>query len=331
MDLQFYQNSVFGLVMLFFYFYSVLDGFDLGIGMRLPFVKGTDEAGRLVAHISPFWDGNEVWLVIGAGFVFGAFPAVLGLLLGAIYLPFLLLIAGLILRAMALEYSYHDLAHQRMWHLVAAGGSCLVTGLGLYFIGAILQGLPFDGPGRLSQRPGDYVTAFPILFMLAGLVVVLWHGATYALKQDPSEANQKWAMKVWWWLAGASLVLLGAWVVILPQSMRLPLALAGDGLCVIGVIGGRVWLLRNGWAFWFSCVNITGIWLMILATLYPAVLPARQYPEWALTIDLAAAPLSTLKVLLVVGLMLVPVIMAYSWFTYRVFRKGVHNAADGDL
>lgn len=331
MDLQFYQHGVFFLIILFFYLYSVLDGFDLGIGMLLPFAKGKGEPGRLVSYITPFWDGNEVWLVIGAGFVFGAFPAVLGLLLGAIYLPFLLLIGGLILRAMALEYSYHDLAHQRIWHLMAACGSFIVTALGLYVLGLILQGLPFDGAGTLSSRLEDYVSPFPGLFSLAGLVVVIWHGATYALSRDFSDVRQHAVRKLWVALVAASLVLVAAWIIYLPQAAGKPLAWVGGGLYVCGVIGGRWGVKHKGSAFWFSCLNVTGVWVLITTSLYPFVLPARQHPEWSLTLASAAAPLSTLKLLLVAGLVLVPIIIAYSYFTYRVFRKGVPNAANGNM
>jgi cytochrome d ubiquinol oxidase subunit II len=320
MDLPFYQNGVFLLIGLFFYLYSVLDGFDLGIGMWLPFEKGKEGAARLVSHIAPFWDGNEVWLVIGAGFVFGAFPAVLGLLLGTVYLPFLLFVAGLILRAIALEYSYHDLERQRRWHLVAAGGSFLVTLLGLFFLGSLLQGLPFEAAGKLSTRATDYIVAFPLFFSLSGLVVVLWHGATYALSRDPGEARQRVAKKLWWAVAVASIVLMGAWAVCLPQATRLPLALVGAGLYGAGVIAGRLTLTRKGWAFRFSCLMVTGLWLLILASLYPAVLPARHHPEWNLTLASASAPLSSLKILFVAGGVMVPIIAFYSYFMYRVFR-----------
>ena len=105
--------------------------------------------------------------------------------------------------------------------------------------------------------------------------------------------------------------------------------MAGGGLCIFGVIGGRVLLEQRSWAFKFSCISVTGLWLLILASLYPVVLPARHHPEWSLTLVSAAAPLSTLKLLLVVGVLLVPIIIAYSYFTYRVFRKGVHYAANG--
>jgi len=322
MDIQFYQNGVFLLIILFFYLFSVLDGFDFGIGMMLPFAKGKEDSGRLVSHIAPFWDGNEVWLVIGAGFIVGAFPAVMGLVLGNLYLPFLLLIVGLILRAMALEYSYHDLARQRFWHLVAACGSYLVTILGLFFVGTIVQGMPFEGKGVLSTRPGDYISTFPILFSMAGLMVVIWHGMTYALNQDPVESRQKGAAKFWWVLVGSILVLLVAWILCLPQTMGRPLSMAGAGFCLAGVIGGRWSLSRKGWPFRFSCLIITGLWMLIGTSLYPLVLPAYHHPEWSLAIASAAAPLSTLKLLFVLGWVLVPIIIAYSYFMYRVFRKG---------
>lgn len=320
MDLQCYQTAVFVIIVLFFFLFSMLDGFDLGIGMMLPFVKDKRGSGRLVSHIAPFWDGNEIWLIIAASFVFAAFPTLIGLLLGAIYLPFLLLIAGLIMRAMALEYSYHDLPRQKMWHSVAACGSFLVAFLGLYFSGLIVQGIPFDGPGQLSRRPADYVSAFPFLFTMAGLVVVVWHGLTYALNRDPSDAWLAAGKKLWWALAAACLVLLAAWTFLLPNTIRQPPALAGAALCVAGVLGGRLFLERKGWAFRCSCLTMAGLWMLIAGASYPAVLTARHHPEWSLSLASASAPISTLRLLCFTGLILVPIIIAYSYFTYRVFR-----------
>jgi cytochrome d ubiquinol oxidase subunit II len=327
MDLHYYQTAVFSLIILFFYLFSVLDGFDLGIGIMLPFCRTKEASGRLVAHISPFWDGNEVWLIIAASFVFAAFPAVIGLLLGTIYLPFLLLIAGLILRAMALEYSYHDLPRQQRWHRIAAAGSFLVVFLGLYLSGLIVQGLPFEGPGQLSQHPADYVSPFPLLFTLAGLVFMVWHGLTYALGKDPSAAGLATARNLWWGLAAATLVMLLAWILLLPHTLRHPLAIAGATLCLAGVIGGRAFLRHNGWSFRFSCLSFTGLWTLIATSLYPAILPARHHPEWSLTIAAASAPVSTLKLLLTTGLILIPVIIAYTAFTHKELK----NATNDDL
>ncbi len=325
MDVQFYQTTVFSLIILSFYLFSVLDGFDLGIGMMLPFCRTKESAGRLVAHITPFWDGNEVWLIIAASFVFAAFPSVIGLLLGAIYLPFLLLITGLILRAMALEYSYHDLPRQQGWHRIAAAGSFLVASLGFYASGLIVQGLPFEGPGQLSQHPADYVSAFPILFTLAGLVFMVWHGLTYALGKDPSTTGRETAGKLWWGLAAAAAVMLLAWIILLPHTMRHPLALAGGSLCLTGVLGGRVFLKSSRWPFRFSCLSFTGLWMLIATSLYPAILPARHHPEWSLTIAAAAAPPSTLKLLLITGLILVPVIIAYTGFIHKELKNATHD------
>ncbi len=321
MDMEFCQNGVFLLIVLFFALYSLLDGFDLGIGMLLPFTRDKDESARLVSHIAPFWDGNEVWLVIAAGFVFGAFPSLLGLLLGTVYLPFLLLIVGLILRSMALEYSYHDLARQRMWHGVAACGSYLVTVLGLFVLGTVVQGLPFEKAGVLSTRVGDYIAAFPILFSAAGVIVVMWHGLTYALGQDPSDVAREKAKSFWPMLAVAGVVLLAAWFYLLPGTGSRPVVLLGAALCLGGGIASRFLLGRKGGSFRASCVTVAGLWLMIAATLYPAVLPARHHPEWSLTLASATAPLSTLRILVIVGLILVPVTIGYSYFIYRVFRR----------
>jgi len=325
MDVQFYQNALFLLITLLFYLYAVLDGFDLGVGMLLPFTRSKAEAERLVSYIAPFWDGNEVWLVIAVGFVFAAFPGVLGLLLGAFYLPFMLLIAGFILRAIALEYSYHDLSRQRMWHIIAACGSYLVTALALFVLGSILNGVPFTGPGTLSYNAVDYIAPFPVIFTITGLIFVMWHGAAYALTHDPSEARQTSTCRLWPLLAGAGILLTATWIFALPQAVNNPATAAGLVLCITGIIGGRIMLKNKSWAFRLSCLNVTGLWLLITAALHPNALPARLHPEWSISIASAATPLSTLKLMLNVGLVLVPVILAYSYFTYRALRLPTNN------
>ena len=325
MDLEFCRTGVLLLIVLFLLIYSVLDGFDLGIGMLLPFARSKGEAARLVSLISPFWDGNEVWLVIAAGFVFAAFPALLGLLLGAVYLPFLLLVAGLILRAIALDYSYHDPSRQALWHRLAAGGSGLVVTLGLFFLGTILNGLPFDGPAVLSQRADDYVALFPVLFSFTGIVVVVWHGAAYAYGREPSDAGLLLLKRLWPVLVAASVVLGVAWLGCLPKARIMPLFLAGVAIYAGGVAAGRARLARPGWAFRGSVVSLAGLWLMIVAGLYPEVLPARNHPEWSLTLANASAPLPTLRILTILGLVVTPVIALYSVFIYRVFHKPLSN------
>ena len=323
MDLHFYQTCSFILIMVFLGMFSMLDGFDLGVGMLLPFAKDKDEAGRLVSMISPFWDGNEVWLITAAGFAFAAFPAVYGLLLSSFYLPIMAFVAALVMRGLALDYSYHDLAHQRMWQRLAAGGSYGVTILGLLTLGTILQGLPFVGPGLLSQTFSDYVGVFPILFCLAGTVFVIWQGMTYTLIRDPSGVRQDMAKRIWPAVVAAGMLLMAAWGVYLPQALGKPIALMGGVLCAMGIVAGRLTLWRKGWAFYFSCVSMAGLWMLIAASLYPDVLPARHPSGLSLTLGSAAAPLSTLKPMVLIGSFLIPVILVYTGFTYRVFRKGV--------
>jgi cytochrome d ubiquinol oxidase subunit II len=331
MDLQSYQTGVYFLVSLSFFLFALLDGFDLGIGLLLPFARTREDSGRLVSHIAPFWDGNEIWLIIAGALVFAAYPVLLGMLLGAIYLPFLLFIAGLIVRAMALEYSYHDPARQRLWHLAAAGGSGLASGIALYALGVFLLGLPFESAGVLSQHPADYAAPFPLLVTLAGWVILAWHGLTYALSRAPAAATPISPRTLWWGAVSASLALLIGWIIWLPQTLRHPSALIGIACCAAGIAGARLFLQRPGWAFRFSCLTLTGLWTLITGSLYPAVLPARLHPEWTLTIASDSAPAATLKLLLTLGLILVPIIIAYTWFIHRVLcrpKNRSRNPAD---
>ncbi|MGB1026500.1 MAG: cytochrome d ubiquinol oxidase subunit II, partial [Rhodospirillaceae bacterium] len=138
-----------GLMGLSILLYVILDGFDLGVGLLVPFAT-PPEQDRMIASIGPFWDANETWLVLAIGLLLVAFPAAHGAILGALYLPVALMLVGLILRGVAFEFRAKSEGEgKRLWTQIFAAGS-LLTGLTQgWMLGLYLSGLSW-APGALA-------------------------------------------------------------------------------------------------------------------------------------------------------------------------------------
>lgn len=330
MDMNFWPELAFAIVVFFFTVYSVLDGFDLGIGCLVPFTRNREEADRLVSHIAPFWDGNEVWLVMGAAFLFAAFPVAYAMLLSTFYLPFMVTIAAFMLRAASLEFSYHDEPRLKLWRGLFGAGSALAAFFGLAALGALLAGLPFTGPGLVSSRPADVVSPFALWFGLAGVTVLLWHGIAYALSRHASDFLLRLGRRVWFMAAGASVITMGLWLLQLPQSPARLVVWLGGALYAVGLVLSRLCLGAGPRAFRASALAIVGFWLAAGAELFPNLLVARGRPEWTLSLVQAAAPVSSVRPLAVITLILIPVIAGYSFFVYKTIHGDRQTGAAGE-
>jgi len=129
--------------------YVTLDGFDLGVGMLFPFAPNETARRRMLAAISPVWDGNETWLVIAASILFGIFPLVYATLLSALYLPLIVMLAALIFRGLAFEFRYKSHGFRRFWDFGFAGGSFLAGFIQGTAVGALVEGL-----AEVAKDPG---------------------------------------------------------------------------------------------------------------------------------------------------------------------------------
>ena len=325
MDSHFWPLLAFLITLLFFVVYSMLDGFDLGIGCIVPFAK-KDEADKLVSRIAPFWDGNEVWLVMGAGFLFAAFPLAYATLLSTFYLPFMAIIAAFVLRAAALEFSYYDASRLRLWRFLFGLGSALAAFSELAALGFLLQGLPFTAPGTLSGSFADMISPFPILFGLAGVLLLTWHGIAYAAGKHGSPFLMRAARLVWYLAAGASAVTIGFWIRLSSESPAKPLVWVGGILYIAGLVAGRIMLGKGAWTFRLSCVGILGLWIAAGAVLFPNLLAAKGHAAWSISIFQAASPDSSLRPLVIASLVLIPLIAGYSFFVYRIMHGAGYAA-----
>ncbi len=186
--------------------YVVLDGFDLGVGILFGTSRDPVLREEMMAAISPFWDGNETWLVIVGASLFGAFPTVYAVFLSAFYIPVLLLLFGLIFRGVAFEFRIRDDA-RRLWNRGFFVGSLVVAFVQGAAVGAMIRGIPVVD-GQYAGGPFAWLAPLPVLSGI-GLVVgyALLGAGWLTLKSEG--ALREWAWRRIPFLAGAVLVVLG--------------------------------------------------------------------------------------------------------------------------
>jgi len=319
LDLPLIFAALMGLAILL---YVVLDGYDLGVGMLMP-AADAHEQELMVASIGPFWDANETWLVLGVGILLVAFPAAHGIVLGALYLPVAAMLVGLMLRGVAFEFRVKAEGwHRGLWNWLFWFGSFLASFAQGLMLGRYVTGFH---PGF-----GYYLFAMLVGASLCGGYVLL--GATWLILKTEGALQRKalaWARWGLLWVAlGVALVSLATPVVSqtvqakwfdFPRTlalMLLPLATLAAGWLVWATTGR---LKRGEREFdWMPLASTVAIFALAFAglaySLFPYVVIDRM------TIWEAAAHPSALEFMLVGVVIVLPFLVAYTAFAYRVFR-----------
>jgi cytochrome d ubiquinol oxidase subunit II len=314
--------------------YILLEGFDLGVGMHM-LVSARDEKQRRVMlnAIGPVWDGNEVWLIVAGAGIFAAFPFWYASLFSTLYVPLVLVLLGLIFRAVAIEYRGKITARRwtRFWDWSIGVGSAVAA----FGIGAALAltttGLPIDGNGDRVGGPFVWLTPIAVLGGLALVGFSLVHGATFlALKTDGPVRERMGKLVPR--LAPIALLPIAGWAVLVQLDGGDVLSWTLLGLAVVAGVVGWVFarMRREGWAFTgFAAFGALGA-AAIFAAAFPVVLPSTIDPAFDLTIWNAASGSYTLGVMTVVAAVSLPFILAYQAWSYWVFRKRVapHHLPD---
>jgi len=322
MDLQ---TLWFAAVAVLWIGFLLLEGFDFGVAALLPVLgRRTTDRHLMLRSIGPLWDGNEVWLITAAGAVFAAFPGWYATWLPALYLPFVLVLVGLIIRAVAFEWrhSHHTARWDSTWtHVITAGSLIAALGVGAALAGTTL-GLPIDGDGNRVGGPLAGVTWGALLGGVAVLAYSLVHGAVFlALKTDGPVrlAARRFAQR---WSPVAALPLL-AWAGLV--QLRDGTLLTGilwlvSALAVL-VTWARIRVDREGQAFTAWAVVMLGSASTIFGAAYPVVVASSIDPAYDVTIAEASVSDYTLTVMTWAAGVGLPVVLGYTAWTYWVFRK----------
>ena len=313
--------------------YAILDGFDLGAGaLHLIVARNDAERRQVLNAIGPVWDGNEVWLITGAGALFAAFPIVYATVFSGFYLVMVLLLGALILRAISIEFRGKETARlwRLGWDLGFAVGSTLAALLFGIALGNVLRGVVIDPDGLYHGGFIGLMNPFAISLGVLSLGMAVLQGSAWLVLKTEGElqARARWA-------GIAAVVLIAAmWVVATwlawTDARRVfdnfgnPLAWVGPLLTanVLVFMLMALVLRQYGRAFLFSSLAVVGLAATAATALYPNLLPAVNGAR-SLTVDNAHSSDTALTIMLIVALIGMPVVVAYTSFIYWKFKGKV--------
>ncbi|QPK81903.1 cytochrome d ubiquinol oxidase subunit II [Schaalia sp. ZJ405] len=333
MDWTFFQILWFILIAVLWTVFLVLEGFDFGVGMLLPFVAKNDaERTQATRTIGPHWDGNEVWLLTAGGATFAAFPEWYATMFSGMYLALFLVLVALILRISALEWrSKLATAKWRgIWdgiHTVCAYLVPLLLGVAF---ANLVHGMAIEVVDGVHQLTGGFFSLLNLYTLLGGVVVLavcFAHGAQFlSLKTEGAVRERANAISgpasIVATVLAAVLLVWGQFVYTSNVLAWIPLVIAA--LAIIASAAFSQPALRSeGKAFVFSSVAIAATVAWIFSAMAPAVMKSSLDPAASLTIAQASSTQSTLQVMTIVALCFVPVVLAYTIWSYWVFRKRV--------
>ena len=324
----------FFILALFLLLYVMLDGFDLGVGILSVTASSEERRSILMTSLGNVWDANETWLVIMGGTLFGAFPLAYSTILHALYVPILIMLFGLIFRAVAFEFREHA-DRKVVWNLAFGVGSFLAAlGQGLA-LGTVLAGIDVDEAGHFTGTILDWFTlpAFLVaLTLIQGYVLI---GSTYLIMKtegDLQSTHYRTAqIAAWTTLLGAILITLVTPIFYEYARERLfsqPLIYIFSIIPLLGIL--LIWQLLSSlgkkqevlpfvWTILIFLLTFIGLALVV----FPYIIPTE------ITIYEAAAAPSALVFMLVFIGFLIPIMLAYNIYNYVVFRGKVVNGHYG--
>lgn len=313
-----------GIIAFAIFLYVLLDGFDLGIGIIFPFAPSHNCRSKMMNSVVPFWDGNETWLVLGGGGLLSAFPLAYSIIMPAFYAPIILMLIGLIFRGVAFEFRFKAV-NTVYWDYVFHFGSLIAAFMQGAILGAYIQGIKVEND-RFAGGSFDWLNGFSVITGISLIFGYALLGSTWVIIKTDEETN-KWARRT---------------------------ALYALTYVVVGMVIVSLWVpfLDNDiWRFWFSIPNIFYLSIIPLITLFLFVKLTKSLKDgddskpfilsitifmlaylglalslWpyivphSITITEAAASNQSLSLLLIGVIICLPTILAYTAYSYYIFR-----------
>ncbi|MGI9410982.1 MAG: cytochrome d ubiquinol oxidase subunit II [Hyphomicrobiaceae bacterium] len=310
--------------------YVILDGFDLGVGILFPLLEGDRQRDTAMNTVAPVWDGNETWLVLGGGGLFAVFPLAYAVVMPALYMPITLMLLGLIFRGVSFEYRWRATKRKAVWDWSFTLGSLFATFCQGLTLGALVQGIEVENRAYAGGW-WDWLTPFSVLTGTALVIGYSLLGATWLVMKTEGALQRK-ALELAWIAAPATLLMIGIvslWTpfldpVFMERWFSYPAILYTAPVPLfVFIAGGSLFFglsrrrdiqpFMSALALFVLCFVGLGIGF------YPYIVPH------SITIWDAAAPDSSLAFLLVGALILLPMILAYTAYSYWVFRGKVRE------
>jgi cytochrome d ubiquinol oxidase subunit II len=320
------RNIWFILIGVLFIGYSILDGFDLGIGALFPFLgKKEEEKEALIKSIGPFWDGNEVWLLTGGGALFAAFPHAYATVFSGFYLALMVVLFSLIFRAVSLEFRAHDTKRKGFWEGAFVVGSFLPSLLFGVALGNVIVGVPLDNTMNYTGNFFTLLRPFPLAVGLLGLAAFLIQGSTYAAMKVGGVVQERARNLAKKMVPRYEALLILAFVltiVYIPGALKKPLAWIFTAVAIFALIVLHISLKKanDTKSFWMSSLAFLSLWGIAGSIHFPNMVKASNDPALSLTIQNASSSELTLKVMLIIALIGMPIVIGYTIYLYKIFK-----------
>ncbi|MBI1621239.1 cytochrome d ubiquinol oxidase subunit II [Aquamicrobium zhengzhouense] len=308
--------------------YVVLDGFDLGVGILFPTLEAGSQRSQAMNSVAPVWDGNETWLIMGGGGLMAAFPLAYAIIMPALYAPIIAMLLALVFRGVAFEFRWRDPAHEWFWDMSFAGGSLVAAFAQGVTLGALLQGINVDGRAY-GGGWWDWLSPFSLLTGVSLVIGYALLGSTWLIMKTEGALQDK----AFYYAKTCGLATVAC---VAAVSLATPfleeafyerwfawpniLFTAQVPLLVTIAAAAYFYSLHRRWEI-FPFLLALGLFALSMLGLgisvFPDVIPGR------ITIHEAASPESSLIFMLVGAGILIPIILAYTAYSYWVFRGKV--------
>ena len=315
--------------------YTILDGFDLGVGCLHLFARNDVERRVFLNAIGPIWDGNEVWLIIIGGALFAGFPLAYATIFSAFYTLTMIFLCGIIFRAVAIEFrSKHDSRRWRaVWDFMFAVGSFVIAFGSGVLLGNLIVGIPLNSEGVFVGSFWGFTKPYPLLIGLLGVSIFTLHGLLFILLKTEEALHdymRTWIKPVMIGFVGIFILATLSTMHIAPYMLVrfkefwwlsfIPIAM----IALIANIPIQTKKGNDGMAFISSGLVITLLFSLFGIGTFPVILRSSiNTVEHSLTVYNTAAAGNTLALILVIAAIGVPLVLAYGYFIYRIFRGKV--------
>jgi cytochrome d ubiquinol oxidase subunit II len=328
------NTTWFLLVGVLFSGYAILDGFDLGVGALHLFTQKDLDRRIMLNSIGPVWDGNEVWLVTGGGALFAAFPDVYATSFSGFYLAFMLLLVALIFRAAAIEFrsKRESAAWRTIWDVsfsVSSIVSALLIGVAL---GNVAQGIPLTANHEYTGGLLGLLRPFPLIVGLTTVFLFAMHGAIFVLMKTEAELHDMvrgWVPKLIGLFAVGYVLTTGLILVFVPHMTTLlidyPILFIVPVLNLLAIANIPREISRGNdfKAFLSSCMAMVLLMGLFGIGMYPDMIYSSPIADNSLTIYNAASSAKTHQIMLIIALIGMPIVIAYTVSIYWIFRGKV--------
>ncbi|OJG75620.1 cytochrome d ubiquinol oxidase, subunit II [Enterococcus quebecensis] len=325
----------FVLIGILFSGFFFLEGFDFGVGMSVQtLAHDEEEKEQIIETIGPVWDGNEVWLLTAGGAMFASFPYWYASLFSGFYLILFIILVGLIIRGVSFEFRHRmpDGKRRRMWNWTLSIGSFIVPFFfGILFI-SLVQGMPLDADGNMTASFTDYINVFSVVGGVALTLLCYLHGLNYiTLKTEgPVRERARNYASFFYWILYVGLVVFAALLYFKTDFFDnhfLVTLLLVLGIVVLTVVANvSVFKKKEMVAFIASGLTLILLVALLFSGLFPRVMIGSEGYYDILIKDASSTPY-TLKTMTWLSLTILPFVLAYTSWSYYVFRKRIKHPA----